>query len=203
MPKNISLRALTLVALLLIFLVSGITGGAGFEPDAETIRDFQHMRIQSPQLTIALVRLTHLGSVYFTLGGGLLAAAWLALSGERRRGAILAVAVIVERLTVDGLKLLLDRARPAFDAHPVATHSSSFPSGHSGNSMGVFLAIALIAAPERWRREAAVLAVMLSVAIGLTRPYLGVHWPTDVLGGWSLGAIVAILAATWANRQPT
>ncbi|MDQ3078290.1 MAG: phosphatase PAP2 family protein, partial [Pseudomonadota bacterium] len=53
-----------------------------------------------------------------------------------------------------------------------------------------------------WRREAVVFAVLLSLAIGLTRPFLGVHWPTDVLGGWSLGAMVAILAASWANRRP-
>ena len=192
--------SLTAVLLLLIFVVAGFSGGASFAYDAGAIRELQEWRTHSPRLTMAMIGLTHLGSAQVTIGLGLLTALWLAMTGERRRGAILAGVTIGERLLVDGLKLTLDRARPALDAHPVMTHSSSFPSGHAGNTMTVFLAIALIAVPARWRREAAVLAVALSVTIGLTRPYLGVHWPSDVLGGWALGATIAILAAHWANR---
>ena len=80
------------------------------------------------------------------------------------------------------------------------THSSSFPSGHAGNTMAVFLSVALIAAPPAWRRSAVILAIGLSVAIGLTRPYLGVHWPSDVIGGWSLGIVIALIAWRIAER---
>lgn len=193
-------RALCALALFSAFLVAGIVGGGSFSPDVGAIRSLQELREHVPRLTLAAIGLTHVGSAYVTLGAGLCAALWLFLRRERRRGLILAALVIGERLTVDGLKLLLDRARPALDAHPVMTHSSSFPSGHSGNSMAVFLGIALIAVPPRWRTQAAMTAVALSLLIGLTRPFLGVHWPSDVIGGWSIGALLALVAAYAANR---
>jgi len=204
MQKSRRLRLiLATLILFLIILVAGFLGGGSFAPDAVAIRELQEWRTHSPRLTMAMIGITRLGDAPVTIGLGLLAAAWLAFHGERRRGAILAGVTIGERLLLDGLKLVLARARPAFDAHPVMTHSSSFPSGHAANTMAVLLAIALIAVPARWRREAVALAVATSVTIGLTRPYLGVHWPSDVLGGWALGAIVAILGARWANRAAT
>lgn len=200
MPKFLTLRTAIIATLFLLFLVAGAIGGGAFLPDVSAIRELQEARVEAPRVTMVAIGLTHFGSAWTTLGGGLLVALWVALRVDRRRGMILAAAVIGERVTLDGLKLILDRARPALDAHPVMTHSSSFPSGHSGNSMAVFLAIALIAVPERWRRQAVIIAICLSVLIGLTRPYLGVHWPSDVVGGWSLGAIIALTAAHFANR---
>ncbi len=191
---------LATLLLLLIVVAAGFVGGASYTYDSAAIRGLQEWRTQSPRVTMAMIGITHLGSAQVTIGLGLLGALWLAWTGERRRGAILACVTVGERLLIDGLKLLLDRARPAFDAHPVLTHSSSFPSGHAGNTMAIFLAVALIAVPARWRREAVFLALALSFTIGLTRPYLGVHWPSDVIGGWALGATVAILGAHWANR---
>ncbi len=197
-PLRTTLSALVLLALIMI--VTGFLGGADFAPDVAAIRELQEWRTRSPRLTGAMIVLTHLGSVWATIGAGMLAAFWIGVRGEVRRSIILLTATLGERLMLDGLKLLLDRARPSFDAYPVLTHSSSFPSGHAANTMAVFLAIALIAAPERWRRQAVALAVLLSMAIGVTRPYLGVHWPTDVVGGWALGAAIAILAAHWVGR---
>ena len=201
MTTDTRLRAAALLALFLAFLVAGIVGGGSFWPDVAAIRALQDIRDDAPRLTLAAVGLTQLGSVYVTLGAGLATALLLAIRGHRRHGLVVAGLVLGERLTLDGLKLLLDRARPAFDAHPVATHSSSFPSGHSGNSMAVFLAIALIAVPERWRTQAVTSALVLSILIGLTRPYLGVHWPSDVVGGWSLGALLALLAYGYIARN--
>ncbi len=199
MSRILALRLSSLVILLVTFAVAGWLGGLTFAPDVAAIQKLQEWRVHSPRLTMAMITLTQLGSAYVTFGGGLAVSALLLLQGHRRRAVALAALVVGERLLVDGLKLLLDRARPAFDAHPVLTHSSSFPSGHSGNSMAVFLGIALIAAPERWRREAIVAAVLLSMVIGFSRPFLGVHWPTDVVGGWALGATVAMIAARFAS----
>jgi undecaprenyl-diphosphatase len=113
---------------------------------------------------------------------------------------LLAGTVVGERVIVDGMKLLIDRTRPAFDLHPVVTHSSSFPSGHSGNSMAVFLAIALIAVPRPQRVPAVITAVLASILVGSTRPYLGVHWPSDVIGGWALGAAIALVVGLISDR---
>lgn len=201
MPQKYIVRFAPPLALLSLFAAAGWIGGIGFMPDVSAIRELQDWRTHSPQLTLAMIALTQLGSVYATLGSGLAASLWLGVRGDRTCAALLAAVVVGERLIVDGLKLLLDRARPAFDAHPVITHSSSFPSGHSANTMAVFLAIALIAVPERWRRQAVILALSLSALIGFSRPYLGVHWPSDVIGGWALGATIAILAARFAPRD--
>jgi undecaprenyl-diphosphatase len=145
--------------------------------------------------------LTQAGSVYFTFGSAVAATGWLAWQRNFWLAGILASTVVLERVTIDGMKLLVDRSRPSFDLHPVATHSSSFPSGHSGNSMAVFLAIALIAVPQAHRRAAVITAIVASFVVGLTRPYLGVHWLSDVIGGWALGAAVAIVAATIADSR--
>ena len=206
MPDKLILRGSIVAALLLLCLAMGVIGGMNFAPDVAAIRWLESVRASDPGLTMSAITITHAGSVWGTLGAGIGASGWLALRGEWRRGLILALAVAVERLTVDGLKLLLNRSRPSFDLHPVTTHSSSFPSGHSGNSMAVLLAIALIAVPRAHRVPAVIVAVCGAVLIGITRPYLGVHWPTDVIGGWSLGAAIAIVAASIADAgrsEPT
>ncbi len=108
--------------------------------------------------------------------------------------------VIGGRIAIEVLKLAIDRPRPAFGPHPVEVHSLSFPSGHAGNSMITFLAIAMIAIPERWRGRAVAIALSSSIAVGLTRPFLGVHWPSDVIGGWVLGIGWVVALAALSRR---
>lgn len=201
MPNILLRRTALIAALVALVLAAGIAGGIDYPPDVALIAHFQSVRATSPGLTLAAIAVTHAGSAFVTFGGGLGLAAWLAIRGERWRGVLLGATVLGERLAVDGLKLMIDRTRPTIDLHPVATHSSSFPSGHAGNSMAVFLAIALIAAPRAYRVPAVVTALLASFIIGTTRPYLGVHWPSDVIGGWALGAALAIIAWTIAEAR--
>ncbi len=102
------------------------------------------------------------------------------------------------------LKLLFERERPDIVPHAAYVATASFPSGHAMLSAAVYLTLgALIARLVRDRRlKAYVLlsAAFLAVAIGVTRVYLGVHWPSDVLAGWAAGAFWALacwLAAQW------
>ena len=203
MPKNLFLRALLVAVLISLCLAAGIIGGIDFPPDVALIHQLEAVRAASPGLTLSAIAITQAGSAFGPFGGGLVVTAWLAWRGQRWRAAVLGATVIGERFVVDGMKLLIDRTRPTFDLHPVATHSSSFPSGHSGNSMAVLLAIALIAVPRAHRVPAVIVAVLASLLVGATRPYLGVHWPSDVLGGWSLGAGIAIIAWTIAEARPS
>ncbi|HEY0647780.1 phosphatase PAP2 family protein [Phenylobacterium sp.] len=89
-------------------------------------------------------------------------------------------------------KALFGRPRPDLVPHDVYVYSGSFPSGHSTMSTAAFLTLAmLIASLEMKRRSKAlayVLAALVVVGVGFSRVYLGVHWPSDVLAGWCLGA---------------
>ena len=191
----------TIGALVLVFLFAGLFGGPENPFDIAMIHRLTDIRQAHPQFASLVVIVTQLGSVYATLGLGLLASAWLAVRSKVRLAMLLAATVIIERLTVDGLKLIIGRPRPDFDLHPVMTHSSSFPSGHSANSMAVFVAVAMIAAPPAWRRPALAVAISLGLIIGATRPFLGVHWPSDVIGGWAWGLLVVTLSLAAGRRS--
>ncbi|HEV3134577.1 MAG TPA: phosphatase PAP2 family protein [Acidimicrobiia bacterium] len=105
-------------------------------------------------------------------------------------------------------KQAVDRARPGVGFRLIAQGEPSFPSGHATDSAAVFLTLGLVLAVFVLRRPLARLATMtasglLVAAIGVTRLVLGVHWPTDVLAGWALGATAALtvtIAATLVTR---
>ncbi|ABI75362.1 PAP2 domain protein [Hyphomonas neptunium ATCC 15444] len=95
-------------------------------------------------------------------------------------------------LVTNLLKLGFDRARPDFVEHLTHAASSSFPSGHATQAAIAFLTLgALMARTQENRRVKALIlggALFLTILVGISRLYLGVHWPTDVLAGWCLGA---------------
>ncbi len=87
----------------------------------------------------------------------------------------------------------------------VEVHYQSFPSGHAANSMIAYLAIAWLAFDDPvHRRWAVAAALLLSFLIGLSRPMLGVHWPSDVIAGWAFGLfwtlLVVGLSSRWERR---
>lgn len=107
-------------------------------------------------------------------------------------------------MAVDAIKAWAGRARPDLVDHLVTVTNASFPSGHAANSATVYLTVAALST-QVLRQSAArtytvVVAVLLVGAIGLSRIYLGVHWPTDVLAGWSFGTLWA-LAWWWATER--
>lgn len=189
---------LPLAALLLVLvLVMALVGGPHAALDEATIRALAGVRADAPLLTSLAIAITWAGSAYATLGGAALAALWSWVKNRRRSAVWLVATVGGGRLLADGLKLLVDRPRPHFEPWPVPVHSLSFPSGHATNSMLAFTAIAYVLASPPRRTLAVRAAILLSLIIGITRPFLGVHWPSDVIAGWCLGGAVVWLAAPW------
>jgi undecaprenyl-diphosphatase len=121
---------------------------------------------------------------------------------------MLLVATLGGTAISEGLKVGFNRPRPDLVAHIVETTSMSFPSGHAMLSAVTYLTLgALIARTQEKRRLRGYVlgaAILLTLLIGASRIYLGVHWPTDVLAGWCLGAAWALIcwvAATWLTRD--
>jgi undecaprenyl-diphosphatase len=92
-----------------------------------------------------------------------------------------------------GLKSIFARARPDLTTALVSARSYSFPSGHAMASFIIFGALAYIALrqPWSWAARSAALAIALTVVVlvGVSRVYLGVHWASDIAGGWSAGSV--------------
>jgi undecaprenyl-diphosphatase len=115
----------------------------------------------------------------------------------------------------DLLKVAFARPRPDLIYQAVRVFTSSFPSGHSELSATTYLTIAVLLAQNQSSFKIGVyfiaLAALLTTLIGISRIYLGVHYPTDVLGGWCIGAAWALgcwVLMTWLerrdqSRQPT
>lgn len=138
----------------------------------------------------------------------LVALGYLLLAGRRATALLVTAAVGGGVLLSNLLKAGFQRPRPDLVAHLVDVSSPSFPSGHAMMSTVTWLTLgALLATVQSTRRmKVYVIAVGASLAllVGASRVYLGVHWPTDVLAGWCIGAAWALgcwLAAGWLRRR--
>lgn len=143
-----------------------------------------------------------LGLVTAVTAGGL----WL--QGHRRTAAVTAVAILGALGLNLALKAGFGRARPELVPHAVAVDSASFPSAHAMLSAVVYLTLGALVAQVQVRRRVKgfviACAVLLALLVGVSRVYLGVHYPTDVLAGWAVGAAWACLgwaAAVWYRRR--
>lgn len=136
------------------------------------------------------------------------AVGYLLVDGKRAAALFVLAAIGGGTLLSNALKFAFARPRPELVAHLVDVRSLSFPSGHAMLSAVTFLTLgALLARVQPRRRLKAYLlglALVLTLLVGASRVYLGVHWPTDVLAGWSAGAFWAMacwLAARWLQQR--
>ncbi|RJQ65894.1 MAG: phosphatase PAP2 family protein [Desulfobacteraceae bacterium] len=133
---------------------------------------------------------------------------YLLLHRNFRIMALVVIAVGGGTLLSFMLKSSFDRPRPDLVPHASYVYTASFPSGHSMMSAATYLTLgALLARVHPKRRTKAYIltvAVLTTFAVGISRIYMGVHWPSDVLGGWTLGAAWALLCwlvARWLQMR--
>jgi membrane-associated phospholipid phosphatase len=132
-----------------------------------------------------------------------LLALFLWLRHHWRLGAVLAGASLLSSLASDGLKLAFARARPDLVPHLDHASSFAFPSGHATSAAVVYLLFAFIVPTQRRGLWLSV-GIALTLLTGMSRIMLGVHWPSDVIGGWLLGAAFAFagLAVARVSERP-
>jgi undecaprenyl-diphosphatase len=177
-------------------LVDGVYEGETRRLDLTVLQAMRAARAGHPWLVEVMRDLSGLGSpVVLTLFTAV-TVLYLALFSSRSRALMVAIAVGSGALVVGLFKAAFGRVRPDSDFAAIPVSGLSFPSGHASMSAVVFLTMGVLVAwtRSRWKERAFILivAMLLAVLVGISRVLLGVHYVTDVLGGWAFGAAWAI-----------
>jgi undecaprenyl-diphosphatase len=164
-----------------------------------------------PWLEEAVRDVTALGSTVVLVLLVVFAVLFFAFSGRGADAVFVLFAAVGGQLLSSWLKVLIDRPRPDVVPHAAEVFTLSFPSGHAMLSAVTYLTLgsmlARVVEGRVLKAYVMTVAVLLTVLVGLSRLYLGVHWPSDVLAGWCLGAAWAMLCwlgARWllSPRRP-
>lgn len=192
----ISILIIVFGTLIFILIASEVTSNGTEQFDENVIKSLRNPENYSmpnaPEwITIAMTDITALGSGTVLLLVTLAVIGFLILQNQYNAIWLIAAATICGTLITLGLKDFFERARPDMIYRLVDVNSVSFPSGHSVMSAVVYLTQASLLARIQKKRSVRIyiltIALILTLLIGLSRVYLGVHYPTDVLAGWSLG----------------
>lgn len=159
--------------------------------------------IGGPQVEVAMRDLTALGGITVLTLLTLAVLAFLILRGQRASALFLAIAIVGGQVLSHLMKFSFARPRPELVPHIVEVSSASFPSGHSMMAAVTYLTLAVMLSRNEDQLRLKVfhfaIAVLMTFLVGASRVYLGVHWPSDVLAGWALGAAWALGVAMVAQ----
>jgi undecaprenyl-diphosphatase len=193
--RSFALFGLAIVASVAFAVIAAAMRRGALDP-LDTSLELAMHRLDSPLADAVLRTATLIGSNIVALPAVAVAIALAIHRRQRVVAVVLAIDTAVVIAAYSLLKVMFSRERPRlFDKVALPT-DYSFPSGHSMTAMGIYgvIAAALIAMFPAARRPVIIAAVLLIAAIGLSRIYLGVHWPSDVLGGL-LGGVPPLIAS--------
>jgi undecaprenyl-diphosphatase len=215
--KELGLLVILLVisALLLVFgsLAEEVLEGDTAELDHRIILLFRNPQnpgqpLGPPWLLEAMRDITSLGSTVVLALIFILVVVYLLIARKWATAVLVSIAVIGGQTISTVIKLAVERPRPELPEWAPRVVTASFPSGHAMLSAVTYLTIGALLARVELRPALRVYlvsaAVLLTILVGVSRVYLGVHWPTDVLAGWSVGsawALICWMAALWLQRR--
>ena len=186
-----------LIALVVIWLLMLLWGGGQLD---RAIYEAVYVGNSPALVPIARV-FTALGEPTVLIAASFVVALGLWLRGHRHLPLVFIAITMFGRAISELQKYWIARPRPDLETHLVVVKTSSFPSGHANSSMVFFLTLALaLTADTRWQRTAVIGAIGLSILVGVSRVMLGVHWPSDVVGGWALGMLWVLVTLRLAGR---
>jgi undecaprenyl-diphosphatase len=167
--------------------------------------------IGSPKFEGMVRDITALGGTAVLVLLTALAVVYLLIAGKWQIALFVLAAVGGGQIVSTLLKLGVDRPRPDLVPHLMLETSSSFPSGHAMMSAVTYLTLGALLARISPQRRLKIfflaVAVLLTLLVGLSRIYLGVHWPSDVLAGWCAGFVWAmacwLIARWWLKNRDT
>ena len=163
------------------------------------IQNFIHARA-TPSWDHLFLNLTRLGNIQIALPVTLIIILFYVYKSEKKHALIIAASVAGAVVANSALKLLFHRTRPALWHTIITEKSYSFPSGHALVSSALISAIILICWNKSYRFVVLGVGVLLIGLIGLSRVYLGVHYPSDIIGGWIIGSAWSVITYLSVNR---
>ena len=187
----------------------------GFGELADELREGEAFFFAGPLLNAAhalgrrgfdhfFVAMSALGYQWGVVPFNVLMVLWLGFRRWMREGLFAGVAVIGSALLNLGTKQLFARERPSLWESIAPESTYSFPSGHAMGSMTLAWVVVLLAWRTRWRMPVLLAALAFAVLVGLSRVYLGVHYPSDILAGWAAASIwtVGAYLLVFCGRRP-
>lgn len=184
LPSRLLVATLALLWLAMLLLGTGTL-------DHAILREFYGGH--RPALADAARLVTMLGDGRVVTGVAMIGALVLVSRKRPWPALVLLVGTLLGKGLTEVQKYGFNRLRPDENPHLVVVHSLSFPSGHSANAMMTYVALGLLLVDPGTRRWWLIGAFVLAILVGLSRVILGVHWPSDVVGGWSFGVVWAML----------
>lgn len=200
---------------LLLVFVGVLLPLLGFGVLAEELREGEAFFFDQPMLDLAhalardgrdvfFVRISELGYLYGVIPADILLMVVLGLRRHLREGIFAGVSIIGSALLNMGAKQVFARQRPTLWESIAPETTFSFPSGHAMGTMTLAAVLILLAWRTRWRWPVMVLMGGFAGLVGLSRIYLGVHYPSDILAGWTaaLAWAVGTYSVVFHRRRP-
>ena len=201
-----TIGTVSLAACMVILLGLGKLFQEVWEKEAFSLDTTLLLRIHqwaNPALDKVMLGLTQLGNPSFIIGVVIGSLSWLWWKQRRTEAQLFAIACLGALILNVGLKLFFAKPRPNLWTYLITEQSFSFPSGHALGAMVIygFLAYLLASQFPKFSRQIYTATIGLIAAIGLSRLYLGVHWPTDVLAGYAVGFLWLMTCITLLKLQ--